>query len=160
MTTLIVYDSLYGNTKKVAEAIGKGIGTSSKVKVLSLETIRASDLQKIEYLIVGSPTQAGRPTPTMQSFLSSIPKETLTSMKTACFDTRMPGNRVNIFLKVLLLLIGYAAPKMEKIILQHGGLLASTSEGFYVVAKEGPLEKGELDRAAKWGKKIVIAFPR
>jgi len=36
-----------------------------------------------------------------------------------------------------------------------GGYLAAEPEGFIVEDSEGPLKKGELERAASWAKGIV-----
>ena len=67
MKVLIVYDSAYGNTEKVARAIGGVI--TGEVKVLRPGEVNPSELQSLDLLIVGSPTQGGRPTPAIQDFL-------------------------------------------------------------------------------------------
>ena len=54
MKTLVVYESLNGNTEKIAKAIGEAI--KEDVRVLSVGAASSSDLQSIDLLIVGSPT--------------------------------------------------------------------------------------------------------
>jgi len=55
MKVLIVYDSVYGNTEKVAKAIGDAI--TGEVKVLRVGELNSSELKTFDLLIVGSPTQ-------------------------------------------------------------------------------------------------------
>ena len=57
---LVVYDSVFGNTAKVAEAIGEALGDASVKKVTE---VSQKDLHNITVLFVGSPTRAFRPTP-------------------------------------------------------------------------------------------------
>lgn len=65
MKALIVYDSMYGNTEKIAKSIGGAI--TGDVKVLRISEVIPSELESLDFLIVGSPTQGGRPpTPTHQ----------------------------------------------------------------------------------------------
>ena len=57
----IIYDSVYGNTDKIAKAIGGAI--TGEVKVLRVIELNPSELETINLFIVGSPTQGGRPSP-------------------------------------------------------------------------------------------------
>jgi len=70
MKVLIVYDSVYGNTGKIAKAIGDAI--TGEVKVLRVGEVNSSELKTFGLLIVGSPTHGGRPTPAIQDFLNKI----------------------------------------------------------------------------------------
>ena len=67
MKVLIVYDSVYGNTEKIARAIGGAI--TGDVKVLRAGEVNRAELEPIDLLIVGSPTQGFRPTMPVQSFI-------------------------------------------------------------------------------------------
>ena len=95
MKTLVVYDSQYGNTEKIAKAIGGGIG--GDVKVIRSPEVTESDLASLDLLIVGSPTQGGRPSKTIQDFLSALPASSVKGKKVAAFDTRVPATWVKIF---------------------------------------------------------------
>ena len=64
MKVLIVYDSVYGNTEKIAKAIGDAI--TVKAKVLRVGEVNSSELKTFDLLIVGSPTHGGRPTPAIK----------------------------------------------------------------------------------------------
>lgn len=152
MKTLIIFDSLYGNTKEVAMSISEEISNS---KVLSVEECKIEDLKGIDLLIVGSPTHGGSAKPTLLQFLNSIPSKSLEGIKVATFDTRFSKEEVNIFLKTLMSIIGYAAPKIEKILISKGGISIHTPLGIIVEGKEGPLKEGEILLAKKWVKEIL-----
>ncbi len=55
MKVLIVYESMYGNTEKIAKAIGGAI--IGWVKVLHVDKAIACELRMIDLFIVGSPTR-------------------------------------------------------------------------------------------------------
>ena len=74
MKVLIIYDSVYGNTEKIARAVAEAITPFGEVKVLRAGEVKPSELGSIDLLIVGSPTQGGKPTPAIQEFLSKIPE--------------------------------------------------------------------------------------
>jgi len=57
MKASVVYDSVYGNTEKIARAIGGAI--AGEVKVLRPGEVNSSDLASLDLLVVGSPTQRG-----------------------------------------------------------------------------------------------------
>ncbi len=145
MKTLIVYDSFYGNTEKIARAIGGAI--AGEVKVLRPGEVNPADFKSVDLLIVGSPTQGGRPTKAIQDFLSKLPESVVKGINVASFDTRFSTKLVGIF--------GYAAGKIANSLKTKGGTLISPPEPFFVKGKEGPLKEGELERAAGWAKRIL-----
>ncbi len=145
MKVLIIYDSAYGNTEKIARSIGNSM--TGDVKVLHVSDVRSSELESIDYLIIGSPTYGGRPTPAMQSFLDSISETVIKNVNLAVFDTRLMSKLVKIF--------GYAAIKIADNLKGKGANLIIPSEGFFVKSKEGPLKEGEEVRAASWAKEIL-----
>lgn len=147
MKTLVLYDSQYGNTEKIAQAIGKAV---SSTKTLIVGDATLQDLKGVRLLIIGSPTQGGRPTVSLQTFLDSIPAGSLRNVHVAVFDTRFLEEDLNFALKLLVKTIGYAAPKIAKNLEDKGGTLILPPEGFIVKGKKGPLASGELDRAKNW----------
>ena len=153
MKTLIVYDSMYGNTEKIAKSIGGAI--TGDVKVLHIGEVNPSDLESINLLIVGSPTQAFRTTKAVQTFIQSIPVNTLKGIDVAAFDTRIPADDVGKGLRLLMKVGGYAAPNIAEALKKKGGNQVVPPEGFFVKDKEGPLKEGELERAALWAKELV-----
>jgi flavodoxin len=153
MKVLIVYDSMYGNTEKIAQSIGSAI--TGDVKILRAGEAHSSDLKSINVLIVGSPTQAFRAIRSIQTFIRSIPGDVLKGIDVAAFDTRMPASDVGTGLRFFMKIGGYAAPRIADALKKKGGNLAVPPEGFLVKDKEGPLKEGELERAASWAKAIV-----
>lgn len=154
MTNLVLYDSQFGNTQKIAEAIGKGIGSDVVVKAAGdTGNIPWSELK---LLVVGSPTQGGRPTQALQKALDSIPANNLHTTNVAAFDTRFKEADHGFGLKLLMKTIGYASAKILKILEGKGGTAAAQPEGFFVSDKEGPLKVGELERAQEWGRTLII----
>lgn len=152
MKTLIVYDSMYGNTEKIARAIGEAI--AGEVRVLRASEVSLSDVKSIDLLIVGSPTQGFRATKPVQVFIEEVPKDALRGMKVAAFDTRMPEKDVGKGLRFIMRVGGYAAPRIADALKKKGGNLVTSPEGFLVKDKEGPLLEGELERAAIWAKGV------
>ncbi|MBN1177249.1 MAG: flavodoxin family protein [Dehalococcoidales bacterium] len=145
MKVLVVYDSVYGNTEKIARAIGEGI--VSDARVVHANKAGPADLKDIDLLIVGAPTQGGRPTPAMQGFLKNISEQDIDGTDVASFDTRISAKWVGIF--------GYAAGRISKDLKKKGGNLILPPEPFFVKATRGPLKDGELERATAWAKNVL-----
>jgi flavodoxin I len=153
MKALIIYDSMYGNTEKIARSIGSAI--TGDVRVQRVSEVDLSELESINFLIVGSPTQGFRPTESVQAFVKSIPGDALKGIDVAAFDTRFHASEVGTGLRLLMKIGGYAAPRIAQELDKKGGKLVISPEGFFVKDKEGPLKEGELERAASWAKTIV-----
>jgi len=154
LKALIIYDSKFGNTEKIARAIGEAITPLGKVKVVKAGDANPSELSSIDFLIVGSPTHAGRATRATKEFLKKIPANALENVGVAAFDTRFSAEDKGIGVRILLRVLGYAAGRMANRLEHKGGHLAAEPEGFIVEDSEGPLKKGELEQAAIWAKKI------
>jgi flavodoxin I len=147
MKALIVYNSVYGNTEKIARAVAEAIMPSYEVKVLGAGEANPSELASIDLLIVGSPTHGGRPTPAVQEFFNKVTKPALQGINVAAFDTRITTKLAGVF--------GYAAGRIARNLKGKGGTLIASPEGFFVTSTKGPLKEGELERAAGWAKGIL-----
>lgn len=143
MNTLIIYDSLYGNTELLARTIGEAV--TGDLEVARVGDTNLSGLGSFGLVIVGSPTQGGRPTQAMQEYLNRLPP--LAGARVAAFDTRLTNRWVRVF--------GFAASKIAASLKAHDGTLVAEAEGFFVEGKEGPLAKGELERAKAWTRGIL-----
>jgi len=142
---LVVYDSVYGNTQKIAEAIGRAAGGDARV--VRADQLDPTRLDPVDLLVVGSPTQGGRPTKPVQDFLAALPEATVKGTKFTSFDTRYSGRFVKVF--------GFAADRIAESLKAKGGVLTSPPEPFIVTGKKGPIKEGELERAARWGEEIA-----
>ena len=146
MRALVVYDSVFGNTGKAAEAMGAALDA----QILKVDQVQPEHLAGVDLLVAGSPTRAFRPTPDMVKFLRGLASGSLKGVKVAAFDTRMLVDEAPAILKFFVKLFGYAADPMLKQLLKKGGESVLQPEGFFVVDTEGPLKEGELERAAAW----------
>jgi flavodoxin I len=156
MNTLIVYDSYFGNTEKVAHSIGNTLAQLHAVQVVRISELQTAQLQNVQLLVVGSPTRAFRPSDAARAFLKNIPSRSLKEVKVAAFDTRVDITKVNsAILTFFVYLFGYAAEPIARNLQKKGGKLVGKPEGFFVLGKEGPLEENELERAAAWAKQLV-----
>ena len=156
MKTLVVYDSVFGNTEKVAQAIGAALGFPEEVDVLRVGDMAPEQLEGVGVLIVGSPTRAFSPTPATKAMLKAIPAKALSGVKVAAFDTRISVEDTDSgFLRTMVKVFGYAAKPIADRLKRKGGDLVLTPEGFYVRGTEGPLKEGELERAAAWAQQIM-----
>ena len=149
MKALIVYDSVHGNTEKIARAVAGALAPAGNVTLLRAGDADAdpSELPAVDLLIVGSPTHGGRPTPDIQELLGKIPANALTNVRVAAFDTRVK--------QFIATLFGYAAGRIADSLKDKGGRLAAAPEGFIVKGREGPLEPGEAERAAGWARGMI-----
>jgi flavodoxin I len=147
MKTLVVYDSVYGNTEIIARAIGDAI--PGEVQLLRVGQVNAGDWETVDLLIIGSPTHGALPTEAVQGLIARIGAPAREGAKAATFDTRLTW-------KLLERWGGFAAPKMADTLQGKGWTLAGEPGGFFVRGlKKGPLKRGEADRAAAWAKGLV-----
>ena len=147
MKTLVVYDSLYGNTKTIAQTIGEAI--PGEVEVLHVGQVNAGDLESVDLLIIGTPTHGALPTEAVQGLLERLGPPAREDARAATFDTRLTWWFLERW-------GGFAAPKMADVLVEKGWPLAGAPGGFYVKGlRKGPLKRGEVDRAAAWAKGLV-----
>lgn len=162
MKVMVLYDSEYGNTAQIAQAIAEGLskapGTLEEVQLHKIDEIKPEELAGLDMLIVGSPTQRFRPTWATSNFLKSIPGDALNGVKVAAFDTRFTEEEMHshgFILSTMFNIFGYAAQPISDRLEKKGGEPVMLPEGFYVGGIEGPLLEGELERAVEWGRQIL-----
>jgi flavodoxin len=154
---LIVYDSFFGNTEQIAQAIGSSLGPNGNVVICRVNDVVPEQLNGLSLLIVGSPTRGFRPTKGINEFLDKIPSGRLKNIKVLAFDTRISPADVNSRVySVLEKIFGYAAKPIAEKLKKKGGNLLAPPEGFYVKDSEGPLKDGELERAADWAGDFLL----
>ncbi len=139
MNTLVVYDSKYGNTEKIARAMGKAIGTEA----VRADTVSPADLGAVDLLVIGSPTHGGWYTEAVKALLDSAPS--LDGLSAAVFDTRTVK---------WSWIFGRAAKRLARRLETAGAKILTEPEGFFVLGMEGPLKDGEIDRAGAWAQTL------
>jgi len=153
---LVIYDSVFGNTEKIAQSIATGLRTAHETQCLRAGSVSVVQITSVDIIVMGSPTRSFRATPATHSVLDSIPSAALQGKKVAAFDTRllMTGVKGLLFRKIIDK-GGYAAPIIASEMQSKAGTLSLPAEGFFVKGEEGPLVDGELERASDWGRKLV-----
>jgi flavodoxin len=144
MNTLVVYDSQFGNTEKIARRIADTLGEFGTARAMRVTEYTPDTLKGVELLVIGCPTQAWHSTKVAQTFITELGHQPLERLVIAAFDTRFDKPRW---------LTGSAALGMEKQ-LKRLGAHQLPPESFLVTASEGPLAEGELDRAVEWARSL------
>jgi flavodoxin len=145
MNALVIYDSQYGNTERIAQAIADTLSQAGQARAVRVDKESPCSLEGVDLLIMGSPTQGWRPTKAIQSFLGHISPGDWSGLAAASFDTRFRGPR---------LFTGSAARGIFKSLRIKGCSLLLPAESFFIKGTEGPLQDGEIERAATWARLV------
>lgn len=169
MESLVVYESVYGNTARIAENIADVLRADHPVRLAAVEEDPALP-NDLGVLIVGAPTymhgvprgffirktrkqphavSAPAGGPDVRAWLNTLPPGD--SRPAVAFDTRAAGRRW---------LLGAAAPGLAKRLRKRGYAQLCDPGGFIVTGTEGPLADGELDRARAWAADVLAALQR
>ena len=166
MKALVVYESMFGNTRRVAEEIARGIGDAAEVVLCDVDEAPAAPDPDLDLLVVGGPTHAfsmsrrstredardrgphveGGETG-IREWLGGLPRGRHTGT-VAAFDTRVEKVRR---------LPGSAAKAAARVLRRSGYAEAAAPESFYVLDIDGPLAPGELARAHGFGARLGAA---
>ncbi|MGH2594808.1 MAG: flavodoxin family protein [Actinomycetota bacterium] len=166
MKALVVYESLYGNTAAIGEAIASSLRTQG-LDVVSdpVSTIVPSETAAADLLVVGGPTHMhgmsrpvtrkvgaedekntfAEPTvaPGLREWLTDLPPGA--GRFAAAFDTRIHKSP---------LLTGSAAKGIERRLTGQGFRMIVEPESFFVTG-ENRLEEGQTERATTWAGSLV-----
>lgn len=154
MTVALVYDSVFGNTAKIARAIARGLEAGGRsVTLLQVAEIGTFDPKSYELIVAGSPTRGFAPTPALLEFIGGLPDGTGPA---AAFDTRLDLDAISPApLRWVVNAGGYAASRIGEALTRKGYALIEPHGDFKVTGTEGPLLDGELERAEAWGKTLA-----
>ena len=160
---LIVYESMFGNTEKVAAAIRDGLRTVIDTDLVRVDHASGRIPMDARLLVVGGPTHAFSlsrrstradaakqgdvvmPVETgIREWLGALPDRTTETM-TATFDTRIRKVRR---------LPGSAARSAAKILRHRDFRAIAPSASFFVDDTAGPVDEQELQRARQWGAEL------
>lgn len=165
MRALVVYESLWGNTEKVARAIAEGLAGIGSVDVLTSDAAPGT-VDDYDLVVVGGPTHAFsmtrastradavkshsapyEPARGIREWLSQLDRPA-TAIPAVAFDTRVDKPR----------LPGSAAKSAKHELHSLGFDTSVKQETFRVHGYEGPLLDGELDRARAWTDGVIAAL--
>jgi hypothetical protein len=171
LTVLVVYESMFGATRRVAEALAEGASKEATVQLRRVDAVQPEEVAAADVLVVGAPTHVhslSRPESRrtaeewgrdparglrfeaqvqgvgVREFLKSLPP---TEALTAAFDTR--ADMPEVF-------SGSAAHAIAKR-LGRQGLHAVAIPQSFLVTKAGALLDGELEHAWHFGHSVVSA---
>jgi hypothetical protein len=162
---LVVYESMFGNTRAVAEAVAEGLRSSGAADLVEVGSAPAAVPDDVDLLVVGGPTHAfgmSRPA-TRQSaaeqgadgeaaahqgireWLEAV--QVRRGLAVAAFDTRTDKRWVP----------GAAARSADRKLRRLGLRPVTAPEDFYVRDVAGPLVDGEVERARRWAAALSAA---
>jgi flavodoxin len=161
LNTIVVFDSLHGNTERVAHAIGEALAAQGEVRIL--RTTEVPPGASADAWVVGGPTHNHGISKPLASLVKGMPGGSLRGVPVATFDTRYRYPR---------LMTGSAAHSVAGKLRAMGCRLVTVPESFFV--QEGPrppeggkplaesehLEDGELERARSWGAQLAVLLTR
>ena len=166
MRAHVVYESMYGNTHRIAEAIASGLGDLGEVAIGPITQATPDVVGDVDLRVVGGPThmhgmskaasrRAAIETAEKSDTIEADPDATVEGLRAwfktlpevkgraaAAFDTRVDGPPF---------LTGSAAKGITKLLRRHHYEVIGEPESFLVEDSEGPLKEGELERARRWG---------
>jgi flavodoxin len=154
MKALVVYFSKFGNTKKVAEAIAETMGRAGDARTISIDQLTTSDLDKVDLVVMGSPTHYQNLPKAVRSVLQTLPRGILLGKYVAAFDTSL-----KMWGPLMLLT---AAHRLLTKLRKLGGKRVVGPETFLVEKSDHQpdgeidlLYKGETERAKEWTVSIL-----
>jgi flavodoxin len=142
---IIVYESVYGNTKKIAEAISQGINRVEGVECVIKKTgeIHTDDLCDYDAILFGCPNHNQEPALNLVRFIDRAAIVHLKAKIGATFDTYTGGNK------------DVAVVKLEKTILEKlPGISLDGRLSAKVTSRKGPLAEDEESKAQEFGNKF------
>ncbi|NUP50401.1 MAG: flavodoxin [Catenulispora sp.] len=169
MKALIVYESMYGNTRAVAEAVAEGLSPAYETEVKPVTETTADDVGRADLLVVGAPTHVhGLPRPaTRKSAAETAASDDALALEPTAQQTglrewfehldRGAGKRAAAFdtrLSAPPLFTGRASVSIAKH-LRKSAFEAVGEPTSFLVDKQNHLLDGELERAQAWGRQLV-----
>jgi flavodoxin len=146
MNSQIVYLTKFGNTQKIAEAIAEMWDCAGSSRAIAFDDVEFSQLQKIDLLVMGTPTHRMNLPDALRQAFESWPKRCLRGIPIAAFDT---SYKMSWWLARFT-----AARKLDRRLRKLGGRRVAGPETFHVEGREGPLYEGEIERAQAWAASI------
>ncbi|MFW9799345.1 MAG: flavodoxin family protein [Candidatus Thorarchaeota archaeon] len=146
---IVIYESIYGNTGRLALAIAEGIKRAGDIEcdvVKTNEVHHTDDLVGYDAILFGCPNHNQEPARNMIKFLERAAIVELQGKIGAAFDTYTGGNK------------GIVVGKLEDLIREKipGVTLAVDGFSALVEDRKGPLAAGEISQAKEFGNAIGL----
>ncbi len=160
MKSLIVFESQFGNTAQIAEAVAVGLREHGPVQLVGVDDAPASWAPDVDLLVLGAPTHAlSMSWPSSRVSAASDGAEGTTSGLREWLDklpSPVPVPRIAVFSTKQghTMFTGSAAKAAAKSLRNHGTQTAEAAY-FVVKGKSGPLEEGERERATAWARSLA-----
>jgi menaquinone-dependent protoporphyrinogen IX oxidase len=153
MKGIIVYDTSYGNTKKIAETIAETLKESGiEVDLFYVKDVKKLSAKDYDFFVLGSPTKFGTMSFAVRGFLGKVKSEEWMNKPFAAFDTENPENieRAKIEKKEWSAAEKIAAKLKEKKMNQLLPVLKAL-----VLGQKGPLVEGEIERTKEYTRTLA-----
>jgi menaquinone-dependent protoporphyrinogen IX oxidase len=148
MKGIVVYDSSYGNTKKIAETIGDTLKESEmEVDLFSIKNVKKINTKDYNFLILGSPTRFGTMSFAIRFFLIKMKSKEWMNKPFAAFDTENPENMEK---KEWSAAEKIAERLRDKKMNQLLPVLKAA-----VLGQKGPLKEGEIEHTKDYARELA-----
>ena len=158
MKGIVVFDTSYGNTRKIAETIAETLKESGiEVDVFYVKKVRKLSAKDYNFLILGSPTRFGTMSFTVKGFLGKVKSEDWMNKPFAAFDTENPENieRARIENKQWSAAEKIAVKLTDKKMNQLLPVLKAVVLGW-----KGPLQEGEVERTKEYAREMAAKLKK
>ena len=149
MKGIVVYDTTYGNTKKIAETIADTLKESGmEVYLFNVKEVKKLSAKDYDFLVLGSPTKFGTMSFTIRFFLGKVKSEEWMNKPFTAFDTENPENMEK---KEYSAAEKIAERFREKKMKQLLPVLKAA-----VLGQKGPLKEGEIERTKDYAMELAL----
>ncbi len=153
MKGIVVYDTSYGNTKKIAETIAETLKESGiEVDLLFVKDVKKLSAKDYDFLVLGSATKFGTMSFAVEFFLGRVKSEEWMNKPFSVFDTENPENieRARIENKEWSAAEKIAEKLRDKKMKQLLPVLKAA-----VLRQKGPLKEGEIERTKEYARELA-----
>jgi menaquinone-dependent protoporphyrinogen IX oxidase len=158
MKGIVVYDTSYGNTKKVAETIVETLRESGiEVDLFYVKDVKKLSAKDYGFLVLGSPTRFGTMSFAMRSFLGKVKSEEWVNKPFTAFDTENPENieKARAEKKEWSAAEKISGKLRDKKMNQLLPVLKAV-----VFGQKGPLKEGEIERAKDFARELALKLKK
>ena len=153
MKGIVIYDTTYGNTRKIAETIAETLkGSGIEVDTFYVKDVKKLSATDYNFLVLGSPTKFGTMSFTVKGFLGKVQSKEWMNRPFAAFDTENPEN---IEQKQ-----GSAAEKIAEKLKEKGMDQLLPVLKARVLDWKGPLQEGEIEGAQKYARELAAKLKK